>query len=233
VFTESWHFWPPSFFGASPLDLPQSDTENRVLLPVLGNRSHRLLPPQESTRQQVLGATSSRPIARDSTLTRDSAASCSLDVCQGKSTLSTVFQAARRASCSRRGRTPVLTWLCLFFLALRASLPAGLNKGRGRLLAALRQEHSASARTAIKAGSRLPSSGGIQRLLEDKGHGRGAEAQLSTHTLPAASPAPRRVDKHTHAGNPPSTASHPGETAPIDAANCPERLFKDRLRPRF
>lgn len=28
VFAESRHFWPPALFGASPLDLPQFDTEN-------------------------------------------------------------------------------------------------------------------------------------------------------------------------------------------------------------
>lgn len=128
AFAESWHFFPPTLFGASAVDLPQFDTENRVLLPVLENRSHRLLPPQESTRQQVLGATSSRSIARDSKLTRDSATSCGLDVCHGKSTLLTAFQAACRASCSRRERIPVLTWLCLFSLALRASLPAGFEQ---------------------------------------------------------------------------------------------------------
>lgn len=111
---------------------------------------------QESTRQPVLEATSSCSTARYSRSTNDSATSCGLDVCHGKSLLFTAFQAACRARCLRRGRIPVLTRLCSFSLALRASLPAGLEQWHRGLRAASRREGCASARTAIAATACLP-----------------------------------------------------------------------------
>ena len=59
-----------------------------------------------------------------------------------------------------------------------------------------------------------------------KGEG---EAQLSIHTLPAASLA-RSVDKHIHAGNSPSAASRPRDTWLL---SMPQIALKDFSRTDF
>lgn len=56
----------------------------------------------------------------------------------------------------------------------------------------------------------------------------GAEAQLSIHTLPAASPARRGGDKHSHEGILPAQPLAPGTLGSHQHTNSPERLVKDR-----
>lgn len=58
----------------------------------------------------------------------------------------------------------------------------------------------------------------------------GAEAQLSIHTLPAASPARRGGDKHIHEGILPAQPLAPGTLGSHQHTNDPERLVKDRPR---
>lgn len=174
---------------------------------------------QESTRQQVLETTSSCSTARYSKLTGNSATSCGLDVCHGKSLLFTAFQAACRASCLRRGRIPVLTRLCSFSLALGHLFQLGWNNGTGDS----RQQADGSALPLhAQRLQQLPAfPQGIQSLLEDKEHERGSRSPAEhTHT-PCCFPSEERRGQTNPRGNPPSAASRPRDTRIPSAHKLP------------
>lgn len=169
---------------------------------------------QERRKQQVLEATSSCSSARYSKLTSDSATSCGLDVCHGKSLLFTAFQAACRASCLRRGRIPVLTRLCSFSLALRASLPAGLEQWHRGFPAASRRERSASARTENYSNC-LYSPGEFRASWKIRNVKRGSRSPAEhTHT-PCCFPREERTNTATRESSQ-SSRSPQGHSDPIN-----------------
>lgn len=86
-----------------------------------------------------------------------------------------------RSSRSSRGRIPVLTWLCLFSLVFRASLPFGLEQPQmvAPGSAQLRALPLHAQRLRLATGSLPPGEfKGSWKTRNTKG---GAEAQLSTH----------------------------------------------------
>lgn len=218
VFADSWCFCPRSLFGASPLDPSQLDREQS---PACVREREPQAAPSPAKHEAALGATSS--CARDPKVTRGSATSCGLAVCHGKNTLFTMFQAACGASCSSRRQIPALTWLCLFSLALRASLPAALEQLQG---VAPGSTHPSAlplhAQGLRQAAVSLPP-GEFRASWKIRNMKAGTETQLSIHTLPAASPV-RSGDKHTRAGALLARPLAPGP--PLAVTNGSERLFK-------
>lgn len=110
----------------------------------------------------------------------------------------------------------MLTRLCSFSLAPRASLPAGLEQWPRRLPAANRR--SASARTAILSAS----PGGFRASWKIRNMKGGAETQLSIHTTPCCFPGTNTSHPR---GNPPGAASAPG-THKLSSKTCEGQLYR-------